>query len=93
MHIPQVDLPAVPQPGDFIQIMDENGDLDVSNFRVRKTWWSISFAGEEPRQNKGEAWVECEYALGPHSSERHKQAYHGYAQGTGEDIIVEDSMY
>jgi hypothetical protein len=77
----EFELPAPPQPGDYISVRREDTkDLGTEDFIVRRTWWSLTYPGSAAHDSadgltSGEltdAYVECEFAEGPFSSERHK---------------------
>jgi len=79
------EVPAIPRAGDYI---------------VRRTWWSLQYPDTEGFTAKegehGEfrqAAIECEFAIGPFSSEDHKNACHRYQQKTGQLREFDDSMY
>lgn len=88
----EVDLPAVPQAGDYIQYVVKRPEQDVSWFRVRRAWWTIT-SDREGRQTELDLRIECEYAIHPLASDRHKAQYQGEGYGTGEKIEIEESMY
>ena len=90
------DMPAVPRPGDYISIRrpikaasEFPGTCD---FIVRRTWWSLDYPNNDLYQSEGEevygtttnVIVECEFAIGPWSSEEHKRMVAMYeARGKG----------
>lgn len=75
------ELPGVPQPGDYISIQrpKQNGTID---FIVRRSWWYLDYPnddlyGDVHNLVYGMARVvvvECEFAIGPASSEEHLRA-------------------
>ena len=101
------ELPALPHPGDYITIMrpphqdteDEKGTID---FIVRRVWWGLEFPsnelyGDPDKPTCGSCHtvaIECEFAVGPLSSEMHKRAARGYAKKKDRPIPTFDaSMY
>lgn len=79
------ELPGVPQPGDYISVT-RPGTEGMADFIVRRCWWQLSYPNDElyrdaDSQTKGKVeylLVQCEYALGPHSSEEHKRSVDSY---------------
>lgn len=76
------DLPAIPQPGDYISIRrpDQDGTED---FIVRRTLWELHYPGTEVVNDTAirtptTIFVECEFAIGPFSSKDHRAAAQGY---------------
>lgn len=96
----EFEVPAIPNPGDYISIRrpitaatERPGTCD---FIVRRTWWSLDYPNNDLYQVEGEKVygatmgivVECEFALGPWSSEEHKRAVAMYeAQGRGKRTL------
>lgn len=79
------ELPGVPQPGDYISVMRPS-EQGTEDFIVRRTWWSLSYSypetviiGDKPRPCGAtkSVMVECEFALGPYSTESHKRSCGG----------------
>ena len=81
----EFDLPALPQPGDYISVRREDAKeprRGTEDFIVRRTWWGLTYPNSAPctspdRPTPGKldaAYVECEFAEGPYSSEAHKKA-------------------
>lgn len=74
------ELPAIPQPGDYITVQ-RDGESGTEDFIVRRTWWYLKYphgavVGRAQGDEKGsvrEIGVECEFATGPYSSESHKR--------------------
>jgi len=88
-----VDLPAVPQPGDYIKIWrkdmpDQKGSFD---FIARRTWWDIKV--EENGQTAGEFLVECEYALSGMSAPGHVETCKGYEGAGLKPKCLDDSAF
>ena len=95
----QIDTP--PQPGDYITIRrpDEHG---TSDFVVRRCWWQLkhpisAMTGQvdaaTPDQY-GEVTglvIECEFAVGPFSSETHKRSCDSYKAKKGKLIEFDDT--
>jgi hypothetical protein len=74
-----VDLPSVPQPGDYITVRDLDPDAMPSggtrDFIVRRTWWHIQIrTGDDAIGRAAAIVLECEFARGLHSSEDHKRS-------------------
>lgn len=93
------ELPEIPRPGDYITI--RRGEKPYTeDFVVRRTWWSLEypetegFTAKEGEHGKfRQAAVECEFAIGPFSSEDHKNACHRYQNKTGQLREFDASMY
>jgi hypothetical protein len=71
-------LPSIPQPGDYITVTRPNQE-GSEDFIVRRTWWQLEYP-EGPNTQDARtftpgalknAYVECEFAKGPFSSESH----------------------
>ena len=87
------DVPGVPQPGDYITIRRKGeGVATTEDFIVRRSWWHLATPETRPAILDGfakagsmtGAVVECEFALGPNSSEDHKRSCKIYeARGKG----------
>jgi hypothetical protein len=73
------DMPGVPQPGDRITIQ-RPGQEGSADFIVRRAHWTLEHpvCGPLPRAGAGvvgsarAVTIECEFAVGPLSSEEHK---------------------
>ena len=97
----EIEIPAPPHPGDYITVIEKTGDkVEGRHWRVRRCWWDFEMTypgvndGFTPAVMTGFTLrVECEAALGPYSSESHREAYSGYLSGSGEDIEFDSSMY
>jgi hypothetical protein len=87
----EFDLPAIPQPGDYISIRrpiksakEVPGTCD---FIVKRTRWWLDYpdndlykqADDDTHGNVTEIVVDCEFALGSWSSEEHKRAVAVYS--------------
>ena len=78
-HSLEFDLPGVPQAGDQVTI-SHPGQEGCTNFIVRRTLWDLDHPHMGPSQRAGETTVgstnavtvECEFQIGPYSSEEHK---------------------
>lgn len=75
------ELPEIPRPGDYITITRGSGSSESEDFIVRRTWWLLNYPDtpgiEAKPTDEGrvkEIYVECEFAIGPFSSERHKKS-------------------
>lgn len=94
------EMPAIPQPGDYISIRRGTGP-HTEDFLVRRTWWSLEYPETDenstvmPGQCGGflQASVECEFAIGHFSSEDHKNTCYRYKEKTGHLREFDDSMY
>ena len=97
----EFDLPGVPQHGDYISVRrpETQGTAD---FIVRRTWWGLSHpetrvsspGTEAPLYGKAEGlMVECEYAIGPHSSDSHKTMYEAYVVRKGIRREFDETAY
>lgn len=100
-----MDLPALPRAGDYISVnrtkkIDKPDHQGSEDFIVRRVWWSCEYpedgtgyyeAGKAP-VGTGEIWVECEFAIGPYSSEAHKRGA-GTAKARAPVQSFDDSMY
>lgn len=83
------DIPAVPQPGDYIEMKRAGREDGLSSFIVRRTWWYLDYPEPyDPYSQKtevtgstGGVMVECEYAIGRHDSEAHKRSCESEAIG------------
>lgn len=64
-------MPAVPQPGDGIQIL-RTGKAGAEYFVVRSTRWNINENDEEEPWLQS-VWVTAEYADGPNAHEDHRK--------------------
>jgi hypothetical protein len=85
------DLPAIPQPGDYISVRRPAKRADempgTYDFIVKRTRWGLSYpdndlyteADDDTRGEVNEIVVDCEFALGYWSCEEHKRAVTGYA--------------
>ncbi len=79
------DLPGVPQPGDYISIR-RGDEAQTEDFIVRRTLWHLETPETRTHHDSddvqyGEARdiaVECEFAVGPFSSDSHKSACKRY---------------
>ncbi|MAF95874.1 MAG: alpha/beta hydrolase [Rhodospirillaceae bacterium] len=79
-HTLMFELPGVPQVGDCVTI-SHPGQEGCTNFIVRRTHWDLDHPGLGPSHRAGESvvgtasavTVECEFAVGPYSSEEHKR--------------------
>lgn len=73
------DMPGVPQAGDCVTI-ERPGQTGSTSFIVRRTFWHLDSpdvdashpAGERVVGTTSAIAVECEFAVGPYSSEEHK---------------------
>ncbi len=80
------ELPAMPQPGDYISVSRKGGEVGQEDFIVRRIWWSLEFPNNllsETAENRSfgkptSICVECEFARGPFSTEAHKSACDAY---------------
>jgi hypothetical protein len=104
------ELPSVPQKGDYISVFRPKfeipsypGEQERADFIVRRTWWYLDFptkAGEATLSDErsigtvSKLYVECEYALGEYSNERHKSiALSAKNQRNGLVKKFEESMF
>lgn len=93
------ELPAIPRAGDYITI--RRGEKPkTEDFLVRRTWWYLRYPETEGFSAKegehGEfyqAAVECEFAIGPFSTEDHTNACHRYKNKTGHLREFDATMY
>jgi hypothetical protein len=100
-YVRDVDLPGVPQAGDYVTITDAAADGavgEVATFRVRRTWWNIRMeapAGpdSDPRQLGVQVAVECEFARGHYATAGHLVRYEEYARRSGTKVEFDTSMY
>lgn len=74
----EVDLPAIPQAGDYITIWRHLGSEEqqgTEDFIVRRTWWMLDHgkAQGEPTTTR-KIFVEAEFAIGQYSSSAHKRS-------------------
>jgi hypothetical protein len=94
-----VDLPAVPRPGDYISVSGFDPDVMPSggtrDFIVRRTWWYIQIrSGEDAVGKPTTTVIECEFARGLVSSEDHKRACDIYDErGKGPVKSFDHSTY
>ena len=73
-----VDLEAMPQPGDYISIGNSAGG-GTEDFIVRRCCWNLYRTSEDASITQLEqAVVYAEMAYGPFSSESHKAAIQAY---------------
>lgn len=83
------DMQALPRPGDYISVtrpQAENERYGTSDFIVRRTWWHLNYPSNavigDPKNpvvgSVVEATVECEFALGPYSTDEHKASCNMY---------------
>jgi hypothetical protein len=85
------DLPAIPQPGDYISIrrpITSASELPGTyDFIVKRTRWWLSYpdndlykeADDDTHGAVTEIVVDCEFALGYWSCEEHKRGVAGYS--------------
>jgi len=81
-------VPALPREGDYLTVLRKDAagkDREfpgTEDFIVRRVWWTFEFpddgeiyhvAGEDPVGQVGQIGIECEYAIGPYSSQTHKR--------------------
>lgn len=81
-------VPALPREGDYITVrrtpMAAKGEehMGTEDFIVRRVWWMFEFpddgratheAGKDPVGKVEQIGIECEFAVGPYSSEAHKR--------------------
>lgn len=88
----EVDLPSIPQPGDYISIFTPE-DQGTADFIVRRTRWYLNRVHDSARGSVEQIYVEGEFAKGPTSSERHLHSYRTYHEQTGEERRFEESGY
>lgn len=81
-----IDMPTVPQTGDYISIT-RPGQQGAEDFIVKRTWWNLEYNNNNNIGSTKDFWVECEFALGPYSSEIHRKSCHDYHARTG--ILLE----
>ncbi|WP_016952961.1 hypothetical protein [Anabaena sp. PCC 7108] len=73
----EFDLPAIPQPGDYIKIMRDSEEGEES-FIVRRTWWNLN--SSKSGNNLKNIVVEAEFAEGAFmDSASHKLSLETYA--------------
>jgi len=73
------ELPGVPQPGDKVTI-SRPGQVGCTDFTVRRIHWELGHPSLGPSHRASEfvigttntVTVECEFTVGPYSSEEHK---------------------
>ena len=90
----EFDLPAIPQPGDYIRIMRDDkefGHPGEDCFLVRRTWWYLQYSDNGGRTR--EIVVEAEFAEGPYDSESHKSSIQMYANRGKEAKTLDASTY
>lgn len=103
-----MDMPALPRAGDYISVMregtanKEQEQVGCEDFIVRRVWWFCKYpddgklsheVGKEP-VGKAEVNVECEFAIGPYSSEAHKRGAGNYeTRGKGRAQEFEATNY
>jgi hypothetical protein len=81
------EIPAAPQPGDYVRFMRDGAGPGTFDFIVRRSWWLMTYPHNETHMWEGDERagkldtliVECEFALGPFAHEEHKRACEGYA--------------
>lgn len=75
-------LPALPQPGDYISVhRSDTKTVHTEDFVVRHVWWmletpetrAVTPAGEERSGSVTEVMVECEMALGPYATDHWRE--------------------
>jgi hypothetical protein len=72
----EFDLPAIPQPGDYIKIMRDGEDGEAS-FIVRRTWWNLT--SNDSKNDLKNIVVEAEFAKGLYlDSASHKSSVESY---------------
>lgn len=94
------DLPAVPQPGDYISVR-RPGEIGTSDFIVKRAWWGLSYPTSESdlstnHNRKGSLnsiVVECEFAKGPYSTPSHTRACESYQVRKGKSLKFEETAY
>jgi hypothetical protein len=94
------ELLGVPQPGDYISITrpEMTGTVD---FIVRRSWWHLDYPSNAPYKSSNDTTcgkmksivVECEFAVGPYSSEEHKRSCEAYKNRKGELPEFEATAY
>src|SRR5262245_60229831 len=73
------ELPAIPQPSDYITVVLRS-EAESEHFIVRRTWWNLSYppggviAKPSDCGKVREIFVECEFAIGPYSSDSHRRS-------------------
>ena len=83
-----MDMPTLPRAGDYISVLrvgiddQKQEDKGSNDFLVRRVMWDCEYpddglsshkVGTEPIGRVTQVYVECEFTLGPFSSESHKQ--------------------
>jgi hypothetical protein len=86
-----IEMPTVPQTGDYISIT-RPGQQGAEDFIVKRTWWNVEYNNNNIGSTK-DFWVECEFALGPYSSEIHQKSCQDYYDKTGKILEFDESMY
>ncbi len=89
-----IEMPSVPNVGDYITMgSSESGGTE--DFIVKRSWYYIK--REDDKVSPGtceEIVVECEFAIGPFSSDSHKKSCENYQIRKGVPAkIFDDSTY
>jgi hypothetical protein len=87
-----VDLPSIPQPGDYISIFHA-GHEGTADFIVRRTRWLLDQPKDSARGSLRRFFVEVEFARGFTSSQQHLRSYDTYHALTGEERRFEHSAF
>lgn len=83
-----MELPAVPQEGDYISVTRKGEDITgTEDFIVKRTWWGLEFDDSKSVGGVREIYVECYPAVAGWSTEDHKRL----AEPGG--LKFDDSMY
>lgn len=80
----EMEMPAVPNPGDYITVM-RSGKTGTETFIVRRTWWRFEYDDTAMRGKTTGIGVECEFADSPFATESHKRACKKYGAGSFEE--------
>ncbi|AXR66613.1 hypothetical protein [Leptospira mayottensis] len=88
----QLESNSIPQPGDYITIKRKGVD-GTEDFIAKRSWWSLSLEKEDGVCKVDSVSVECEFALGPFSSENHKRNVQIYNIKNGKTLEFDDSTY
>jgi hypothetical protein len=82
----EFELPSVPQPGSYISITRPDQQVGTEDFIVRRNLWHLEHPttgayGEGATGTMRVLGVECEFALGPYSSDEHRRTCDAFERG------------
>jgi hypothetical protein len=84
------DLPGIPAPGDYVQIV-RPGQTGTEDFIVRRTWWHLEYPyarlykeSNDPTHGKVRGiTIECEFSRSGHSTDAHSRAANSHGKKSG----------